>query len=903
MRDRHLILPSVLLSWLVLAIGPTAVLAQTTGVVSGHVVQLASATPASQAGNDVSYSGVVQALPSGQVCVAFGSRAGNLVDGDVNDAPDVFVREAGVTTLVRARLAGGFEPAGSADIWNPVAVSAACRLVAFGARLEEAPGVPASRQDVFVHDRDLHMTERVRVAPGQVWRGLDAGSPSLSEDGGILAFDTTVDPLVAHGHVFVVDRTSRQMTEIDVGRARRPAVSGDGAVVAFATYWRGGVPGDLYDDRLWIHDRATGTNRVLAQLGDPSDDYDGAGRPAISFDGRWVAFASSRPLLPADTNRDLDVYLQDTVSGARVLVSAGPDGAAVGGSAPVLSRDGRFVAFASASRTLLPADGSTYGVHVLDRVTGRVTLAAAVTGGYVFPTSFSPDGRVLALQANVALVAADTNGVDDVYLLSLDTDGDGMVDAWETLFGLDPRVPDGEDDADGDGVSNLDEFRAGTHPRGTVRRYLAEGATGFFSTLVTLANPNATPLTAGVSFLPSQASTASPVRRLVEIAPLTSHTIDVGRVPGLEAAEFSTLVEADAPIAVERLMAWDARWYGGHTETGVADPSTTWYFAEGATHSGFDLFYLLQNPGPTTADVEVRYLLPDPEPPLTAHYTVAPHSRRTIWVNLEEARLADTDVSASILSSVPIVAERAMYLGRPGLPFAAGHAAAGVTTPATSWLIAEGATGSLFDLFVLLANPGDVTARVELRYLLPDGRRVTREHEVPPSSRATVWVDYDAPELADTAVSTEVIARDGVPVVAERAMWWPGPTPAHWLEAHAAPASHVTARRWALPASPAFVTGADSYLLLANPGDTPGIVTVRLHPAEGPAVERSWWLPATSRTSVWVNYDFPALVRRAHTTLVEATVPIVVERAEYWQAEGIAWEGGTSTGATPLPER
>ena len=69
------------------------------------------------------------------------------------------------------------------------------------------------------------------------------------------------------------------------------------------------------------------------------------------------------------------------------------------------------------------------------------------------------------------------------------------------------------------------------------------------------------------------------------------------------------------------------------------------------------------------------------------------------------AELASTDVSAVITASAPIIVERAMYLNQPGQPFAAGHESAGVTAPATSWFLAEGATGPFFDLFVLIANP------------------------------------------------------------------------------------------------------------------------------------------------------------------------------------------------------
>ena len=49
-------------------------------------------------------------------------------------------------------------------------------------------------------------------------------------------------------------------------------------------------------------------------------------------------------------------------------------------------------------------------------------------------------------------------------------------------------------------------------------------------------------------------------------------------------------------------MTWDrAGGYGSHAETGVLAPAPTWYLAEGATHSGFNLFYLIQNPSTTAA--------------------------------------------------------------------------------------------------------------------------------------------------------------------------------------------------------------------------------------------------------------------------------------------------------------
>ena len=71
-------------------------------------------------------------------------------------------------------------------------------------------------------------------------------------------------------------------------------------------------------------------------------------------------------------------------------------------------------------------------------------------------------------------------------------------------------------------------------------------------------------------------------------------------------------------------------------------------------------------------------------------------------------------MSAAITATAPIVAERAMYFTQGGVPFAAGHESAGVTAPALEWFLAEGATGSFFDLFVLLANPNPSAATVQV---------------------------------------------------------------------------------------------------------------------------------------------------------------------------------------------
>jgi hypothetical protein len=330
------------------------------------------------------------------------------------------------------------------------------------------------------------------------------------------------------------------------------------------------------------------------------------------------------------------------------------------------------------------------------------------------------------------------------------------------------------------------------------------------------------------------------------------------------------------------------------------------YLSEGATHSAFDLFYLIQNPHTTTADVEIVYLLPAPRPPVTRTYTVGPGSRRTIWVDLDP-ELAATDVSAIVRStnSVPIIVERAMYASGQGRAFNAGHEGAGVTSPATSWFLAEGATGSLFDLFVLVANPNPQNAVVEARYLLTDGTSVTRTYAVAGNSRRTIWVDLEDTRLANASLSTAITSLNDVPIIVERAMWWPGPTPADWYEAHNSPGETGTGTRWAFAEGE--VGGPldkDTFILVANTSSSPGAATVTLLFETGAVLAKTINLRPSSRTTLSVRTDFPSAVGRRFGAIVESVgapaAQIVVERAMYWSVGGSFWAAGTDALATRI---
>ena len=90
--------------------------------------------------------------------------------------------------------------------------------------------------------------------------------------------------------------------------------------------------------------------------------------------------------------------------------------------------------------------------------------------------------------------------------------------------------------------------------------------------------------------------------------------------------------------------------------------------------------------------------------------------------------------------------------------------------------------------------------------------------------------------LANVAVATEVTSN--IPVISERAMYWPGPF-SSWFEAHNSFGVNGVATRWGLaegrvgnPAGtpPGLVPNFETYILLANPGATAAAVTITYPP-------------------------------------------------------------------------
>src|SRR5439155_1129649 len=216
---------------------------------------------------------------------------------------------------------------------------------------------------------------------------------------------------------FVYDRVTGTTERVSVssagaeanGTSFAPAISADGRFVAFPSEATNLVPGDTNGATdVLVRDRRTGTTERVSVSSAGAEANGTSFTPAISADGRLVAFASEADdLVIGDTNQAFDVFVHDGMTGTTERVSVDSTGAQANAASiehfcPALSADGRFVAFESDATNLVPVDtNAATDVFVRDRLTATTDrVSVDSTGAQAndrsdFP-AISADGSVVA---------------------------------------------------------------------------------------------------------------------------------------------------------------------------------------------------------------------------------------------------------------------------------------------------------------------------------------------------------------------------------------------------------------------------------------------------------------------------------------------------------------------------
>ncbi len=337
--------------------------------------------------------------------VVFVSAANNLVTGDSNGTDDVFVRDLSAGTTERVSVdsseAQGFWPN------SAPAISDDGRFVAFESACPFAPPTLEVGQNIFVRDRLLGTTVQASLSTaGNEGVGLYTHMPDISGDGSHVAFNSSTRYLIPGDSnngfdIFVRDLVAATLERAPVAAATPPPGAlalGDGPSgvsyedetplsmaenrVAFASHAANLVEGDANERAdVFVHDLEIGVTLRASVSGAGAEANADAWNPALSGNGRYVAFESTATsLVAADANEGVsDVFLHDLESGTTEIVSLSSAGYQAWGDArmPAISADGRFVAFVSESDGLVGNDfNGQEDVFVRDRQAGTTTLVS-----------------------------------------------------------------------------------------------------------------------------------------------------------------------------------------------------------------------------------------------------------------------------------------------------------------------------------------------------------------------------------------------------------------------------------------------------------------------------------------------------------------------------------------------
>lgn len=341
---------------------------------------------------------------------------------------------------------------------------------------------------------------------------------------------------------------------------------------------------------------------------------------------------------------------------------------------------------------------------------------------------------------------------------------------------------------------------------------------------------------------------------------LLSAAEDLGK-PGHDPSTGWGILRADALLGYSP---GDERGTG--EEDGGESPSG-WYFAEGYTGAGFHTYILLANAGNEAAEVVMNLFGPE-GPLLRKEVSIPSLSRVTFHLN-NMVRPGEVSASIEVKAGYEVRAQRSMYFQYRGVR--GGHTAS-AALPSEQWHFAEGYTGNGFDTYLLVFNPDEKEAAVEVHLMYAEGEKVVHL-SVPTRSRRTLRVNDVLPGKEFSTFLTS-----DLPVVVERAMYFDY---GGIKGGSAAAGATSPGREWYF-AEGYTGDGFEEWLLLSNP--SPGEVTATLHfqRGDGLTLTREHVLPPRSRTTVLVD-RLPGLESAEVSISVEATGPgLVAERAMYF---------------------
>ena len=381
--------------------------------------------------------------------IAFTSHAA-LSAADTDSLTDIYVLDRTTATVtLESRFVDG-RPL-SSDCSHP-SISADGRYVVFETVVPDDTGRDV--MDVVLRDRVENTTRRITLGSrgglsngwsGQAMIAANASAVVFTSSATSLTPDIDVNGSWPDIYRFdtatsVIDRVSVDSRGVQhPGGSLMPSVSGDGRYVVFSSAAALASPRNNGSDRqtnagrraaIYLRDTRTRQTTLVGGPTEPPNDV--STMPAISADGRSIAFTSrASNLVARDRNKSSDVFLYDSDTGLVTLVSRTNGGGAASGASlsPAISADGRFIAFLSDASDMACARDCMRDlddinllpdVFVFNRATGAISRVSSGKNGGWMEESGAPaidaSGGVVAFSSRHPISARDVANDFDLFV-------------------------------------------------------------------------------------------------------------------------------------------------------------------------------------------------------------------------------------------------------------------------------------------------------------------------------------------------------------------------------------------------------------------------------------------------------------------------------------------------------